>query len=123
MPCLSNIVSHAQNLIRQATWLTYYRTHTHIVRTPAPFSDSEVGIRMHVDHCIETLRLVLMCHADTTPGLVMDDPDSPLGASVDFSAHRQCRNFEVIRDWTRENQLVPTKPIQWEPENMTDEER
>jgi hypothetical protein len=77
---------------------------------------------MHLDHCIETLRLVLMCHADTTPGLMVDDPESPLGVSTDFSAHRQCRNFEGIREWTRENQIVPTKPMLWEPKNAADAE-
>ncbi|KAF2868397.1 hypothetical protein BDV95DRAFT_579765 [Massariosphaeria phaeospora] len=107
---------HCLNLLRQATWLPYYRTHTHIVRTPAPFSDSDVGIRLHLDHCIETLRLTLMCHGDTTPSLMMEDPESPLGVSTDFSSHRMCRNFEGIREWTRENQIVGTKAMEWEPE-------
>ena len=68
---------------------------------------------MHVDHCIEALRLSLMCHGDTTPYFVMTDPTAPQGMRADFSPHHKCRNFEKIREWTKENQLAPP-PMHWE---------
>lgn len=71
---------------------------------------------MHLDHCIETLRLTLMCHADTTPSLLLQDPESPVGVSTDFSSHRKCRNFWGLRDWTWKNQIVPTEALRWEPD-------
>lgn len=102
-------------MLRQSTWQSYYKTHAHIVRTPLPFPDSDVGIRLHLDHCIETLRLTLMCHGDTTPSLLLEDPISPLGVSTDFSSHRKCRNFWDLREWAAANQIVPTIPLDWEP--------
>jgi hypothetical protein len=109
-------------MLRQSTWLTYYRTHTHIVRTPLPFTDSEIGIRMHLDHCIETLRLTLMCHGDTTPSLLLEDPDSPVGISTDFSAHRKCRDFWALREWMEREQIVKTEEMVWEPEEEKEAE-
>lgn len=89
----------AQSLIRQYTWRDYYFTHTHLVDTPADMKDSDVGARMYVDHCIEALRLSLMCHGDTTPYLVKLDPDSPVNAQADFSPHHKCVKFEPLVDY------------------------
>ena len=80
--------------------------------------DSDVGARMHVDHCIETLRISLMCQADTTPYFLVLDPTAPLGSRADFSPHHKCRNFETIQKWVEENQLEPQIPQKWEPYNF-----
>lgn len=96
-----------QNTIRQYTWGDYYDRHGMPTNLP---SGSLVGNRMHVDHCIETLRLVLMCHADTTPVLLEVDPKAPKGARADFDAHHKCRNFEKLRDWMDENVVVEMYP-------------
>lgn len=45
----------------------------------------------------------------------MEDPESPLGVSTDFSSHRKCRNFDEIRMWTKDHQIVATEPMDWEP--------
>lgn len=60
---------------------------------------SDAGARMHVDHCIEHIRLALMCHGDTTPYFTIRDPDAPLGARSDFSPHRKCRDFGSIQSF------------------------
>lgn len=65
--------------------------------------DSDVGARMHVDHCIEALRLSLMCHGDTTPYLVKLDPESPVHAEADFSPHHKCVKFEPLVDYMAKN--------------------
>lgn len=52
---------------------------------------------MHADHCIETLRIALMCHGDTTPvGLVKLDETVQLGGRADFSSLRKCVNFDKL---------------------------
>lgn len=58
---------------------------------------------MHVDHCIESLRLSLMCYGDVTPVLIEVAPDAPLGRRADFNVHHKCRNFEKLTEWVGEN--------------------
>lgn len=61
---------------------------------------------MHADHCIETLRLTLMCHSDVTPVLLKwDSYYDPPRASPDFNSHHRCRNFDKILEWNIENGL------------------
>lgn len=45
---------------------------------PNDFRTSAIANRLHADHCIETLRLALMCHGDVTPVLIHVEPDAPL---------------------------------------------
>ena len=56
----------------------------------------------HVDHCINSLRLKIMCVADVTPLLHVIDESRPLGAVPDFNTQHKCRNFHDIRDWFKE---------------------
>lgn len=58
---------------------------------------------MLVDHCVEPLRLTLMCHGDTTPYLIELDPEEPDGARADFSAHHRCRRFDPLVEWMSEH--------------------
>jgi hypothetical protein len=58
---------------------------------------------MHVDHCLETLRIGLMCQSDITPLRIIDGPTAPLGSRADFNAHHKCRDFEILREWMEEN--------------------
>jgi hypothetical protein len=60
-----------------------------------------------LDHCIETLRMNLMCQGDigmftfkTYPELGDNDP-WPV-----FSTLHTCRNFDTIRNWARDNAVV-----------------
>jgi hypothetical protein len=90
-------------MIRQFTWLDWYNRHPEFPM-PINLQDTDLGQRMHVDHCIETLRLTLMCFADTTPLLLIKDPTETLGGRADFNTHHKCRKFENIRSWMDENQ-------------------
>ncbi|KAI3324584.1 hypothetical protein HD806DRAFT_493002 [Xylariaceae sp. AK1471] len=61
--------------------------------------------REHVGHCIDSIRLSLQCHADTSlltfkwiEGYSIPWPD--------FRTHRTCRNFEDIRQWASERIYV-----------------
>lgn len=98
--------STPKNLIRQYTWRDWYFRHPEIVETPGGMLDSDVGARMHVDHCIEALRLVLMCHGDTTPFFTVMDPSLSVGARGDLSPHHKCRDFEKLRSWVEEQQAA-----------------
>ncbi|KAH6630578.1 hypothetical protein B0J18DRAFT_105686 [Chaetomium sp. MPI-SDFR-AT-0129] len=92
---------HCLNLLRQFTWKEHY-SHTG-GDIDAPVAD----IRGHVDHCLETLRMNLMCQADigvftfkVYPELGDNDP------WPDFSTLHTCRNFEDIRTWARDRAVT-----------------
>ena len=109
---------HCLNLIRQYTWRDYYFNHQHIVDTPADLLDSDVGARMHVDHCIEALRLTLMCHGDTTPLFAYKDERAPGGLRADFSAHHRCTNWDRLADWMSKNEESHPTRQEWVPEHV-----
>lgn len=70
---------------------------------PNDFRTSATANQLHADHCIETMRLALMCHGDVTPVLIHVEPDAPLGERADFSSHHKCRDFEKLRRWMNDN--------------------
>jgi hypothetical protein len=76
------------------------------VPIPRDLNTTEVANRMHIDHCIETLRLTLMCHGDITPLLIREDLKAPTGQSLDFNTHHKCRNFDKISDWADLNWIA-----------------
>ena len=97
---------HCLDVIRQYTWREYYPKHPDTVSVPFLLtSENEMMARMHVDHCIEALRLSLMCHGDTTPYLLRIDPQSPSGISPDFSMHHKCVKFEPLVDYMRKQKF------------------
>ena len=98
-----------QSLIRQYTWLGYYDRHPDRVEKPNDLNDSDVGLRIHVDHCIETLRLSLLCLADTTPFLYEIENEDDLGSS-DFNNHHKCRNFDKVLEFWKAHTVIPRWP-------------
>ncbi|KAI1122538.1 hypothetical protein F5Y10DRAFT_253864 [Nemania abortiva] len=97
---------HCLNQIRQYTWKDYYATHmadwiaqdNHGIVDLNVTDKNSVGDRMHVDHCIEALRLQIMCYADLTP-LLIEDADNSLGQKADFNVHHKCRNWQKVTEW------------------------
>ena len=85
-----------QNLIRQYT----YRDEYDYTKHPS-FQGPQYLLRTHVDHCIETIRLNLMCIGDVTPLLVKIDPSSPNGESPDFDTLHKCRKFDKLQEWMK----------------------
>ncbi|KAI0197891.1 hypothetical protein F4808DRAFT_463272 [Astrocystis sublimbata] len=105
---------HCLNLIRQFTWRDYYdenlsewlnKGHNHRLVDLEVSNNASVGDRMHVDHCIETLRLQLMCNADMTPLFIIEDDSNPLGAKADFNVHHKCRRWDRLVDWQRTHNI------------------
>ena len=68
--------------------------------------DSDVGARLHVDHCIEELRISLQCHGDTTVFFTIRDKTAPLGARANFSPQRKCRNYDKLLEWTKGREIA-----------------
>ncbi|KAH8204182.1 hypothetical protein TruAng_001602 [Truncatella angustata] len=58
----------------------------------------------HFDHCIDMLRISLMCTADVTPALFYDPVDKPQrrDALPDWSSQHTCRDFDAILKWNKE---------------------
>ncbi|KAG2349828.1 hypothetical protein BDR05DRAFT_994816 [Suillus weaverae] len=83
---------HCINMVRQSTWGDHY-----IVDDP-DFVRSPDGWRIHLDHCVEILRQVIMCRSDVTMVTYdwvegLDDP------YPNFNVPHQCRDLEKILDW------------------------
>ncbi|KHN95181.1 uncharacterized protein MAM_06892 [Metarhizium album ARSEF 1941] len=85
-----------QNVLRQYSWpLDMFDPSWGADLYPSMLRDAATG-RTHVDHCIEALRLSLMCAGDITPVLFLRDAASPLGVRADFNVHHKCRAFDKI---------------------------
>jgi len=53
--------------------------------------------KIHLDHCVDYLRQVLMCHADLTPiTFRYDKKKRPLPFVPDFNIKHTCRNWDAI---------------------------
>ncbi|KAK2779161.1 hypothetical protein CKAH01_11420 [Colletotrichum kahawae] len=87
---------HCLNLVRQFTYRDSYNYSMEV-----PFGDTAAMLRLHVDHCIETIRLNLMCAGDVTPFLVTLDPQNKLGESPDFETLHRCRKFDKLAEWSK----------------------
>ncbi|KAG8412277.1 hypothetical protein J3458_014465 [Metarhizium acridum] len=93
---------HCLNVLRQYSWPMDKFDQSWGDLYPAMLQDPETG-RTHVDHCIEALRLSLMCAGDITPVLFLHDEASPLGVRADFNVHHKCRTFDKLVDYVKKN--------------------
>ncbi|KAA8650342.1 hypothetical protein EYZ11_000706 [Aspergillus tanneri] len=89
---------HCLNLIRQYTYRDDWD-----YSNEASWHGGPEMVRWHVDHCIETLRMNLMCTADVTPYLIWNDPDGFNGESPSFNTLHKCRKWEPIVKWVKEH--------------------
>ncbi|TDZ21041.1 Cyclochlorotine biosynthesis protein O [Colletotrichum orbiculare MAFF 240422] len=92
---------HCLNTLRKWTYIEWYQD-----ELPPEFDGPEYLQRLHIDHCIEMLRLSLMCTADVTPVLAWKDPEAPLGKRADFSTFHRCRNFDKIKSWMSDHRVM-----------------
>ncbi|KAF2650826.1 hypothetical protein K491DRAFT_608121 [Lophiostoma macrostomum CBS 122681] len=90
---------HCLNMLRLATYPDY---HPEVV-----ISDmnemSETG-RAHLDHCIEILRMNLMCLSDVNVFTFHNVPGVK-DASPDYESHHVCRNFDQLKQWANDNAM------------------
>lgn len=89
-----------QNIVRMYTWWQAGKYD----EPPVGLSNDPLKNRMHVDHCLDALRIALMCWGDVTPLLVR--LGGPAGARADFETHHKCRDFNAIENWIENNWTV-----------------
>ncbi|KAJ5217761.1 uncharacterized protein N7469_011386 [Penicillium citrinum] len=89
---------HCLNLIRQYTYKDEWDYTNY-----SSWGGGPDMVRWHVDHCIETLRMNLMCTADVTPYLIWNDPEGFNGESPSFNTLHKCRKWEPIVDWVKKH--------------------
>ncbi|KAF3070827.1 hypothetical protein GL218_00216 [Daldinia childiae] len=102
---------HCLNILRQYTYKEYYFRPEN---RPKSFTDSEPVMRLHLDHCIEMLREVLICHGDV--GIITYNWVQPWGLYPDFSTYHKCRRLDKIVDWADKHALPAEDP---EPDENT----
>ncbi|KZL74637.1 tat pathway signal sequence [Colletotrichum tofieldiae] len=94
---------HCLNLLRKSLYYNYdyYKS----LGTHA-FKNEEHIVRLHVSHCLDTIRQVLVCNADTgVLGQVWaNDPPSPF---PDFNTKHMCKNYEAIQKFAEKIQAPP----------------
>ncbi|KAG1863650.1 hypothetical protein F4604DRAFT_1784387 [Suillus subluteus] len=90
---------HCVNTVRKSSWGDHYMAdHPDFIRW-----------RIHLDHCVEILRQVIMCHSDVTMATYdwvegIDDP------YPNFSLPHQCRDLEKILDWVDARRVYVPQP-------------
>ncbi|KAF4987367.1 hypothetical protein FDECE_15463 [Fusarium decemcellulare] len=92
---------HCLNLVRKSLWFNYdyYKK----MGGHAFKNDGEV-FRLHVTHCLDTIRQVLMCNVDTgVLGQVWANQKDP-NAFPDFNTKHTCKNYEDIKKWAEKLQ-------------------
>ncbi|KAJ5909738.1 hypothetical protein N7504_004381 [Penicillium tannophilum] len=91
---------HCLDLVRQFS----YRDEYDYSDVPAFLKHADT-LYDHVDHCLETLRINVMCNADTTPYLieVMEGGEKV----VRTDALYRCRNFDNMIEWANKNIILP----------------
>jgi hypothetical protein len=104
---------HCLDMVRQYTWKDQYdysenptfQDDDEFLRTVSRLTPSKIILTdvllKHVDHCIDALRIRLMCYADITPFLHKTEPGAELGATPDFNTQHKCRKFENVQEWAR----------------------
>jgi hypothetical protein len=91
---------HCLDVVRKFTWFDHFEG-----GTPIGFDNDPVHVRVHVDHCLETLRLTLMCNADLTPYFEERNPLLAAGGRNDFNVFHKCKKWDTLVDWMHENQI------------------
>ncbi|PLN86862.1 hypothetical protein BDW42DRAFT_546 [Aspergillus taichungensis] len=95
---------HCVHMLRQWAYKEYWTDQG--LPLPGGMSpDSEIS-KMHLDHCIEVLRVNLMCTSDVTPILIELDPKAPFGERADFRSHHRCRNFWDIHKYVADHAVM-----------------
>jgi hypothetical protein len=75
--------------------------------------ETEERLQVHLDHCIELLRMNLMCMSDVSVLTYTwsDKKDIP---NPDFDVTHRCRDFDKIAEWNRQSSRItfetPEKP-------------
>ncbi|KAF2102138.1 hypothetical protein NA57DRAFT_35868 [Rhizodiscina lignyota] len=89
---------HCLNLLRRVTYKEYYEP------LGGEFAGGRKELQEHTDHCIEVLRLNLLCNADIGVFTLYMVPGDPL-AWPELNSKHVCRNFDGVRQWALDNSV------------------
>ena len=84
---------HCLNIIRQGAYIEYY-----------PERRAESDWDIHVDHCVDTLREVLMCHGDIALH-TYTWKERYRRPWPNFNIDHECRKWASIHDWAVANNI------------------
>lgn len=90
-------------------WLRKSAFHVH------PYNNSAGSEHMqHIDHCVDFLRQMIMCHGDVGIIPYVDLKEKEEGNEAEYKAvfngTRVCRNYGVLERWVDENQAGDNTP-------------
>jgi Mycotoxin biosynthesis protein UstYa len=63
----------------------------------------DLGTDLKLEHCFGYLREILMCHSDLDIMSMNWEPERQM-YTAQFDVIKQCRNIDLIKQWTREHQ-------------------
>ncbi|OAG37494.1 hypothetical protein AYO21_08348 [Fonsecaea monophora] len=92
---------HCLNLLRRGLWFNY---EYYMSNNIAEFADGESIVKLHIGHCLDTLRQALMCSSDTglLPFVWVGNPPKQF---PDFFREHKCRNFEPILEFAKRREV------------------
>lgn len=90
---------HCLNMIRRRLYPSYYKFND----TGPDGEDDLLGLS-HIDHCVDSIRQSLMCHADVTPVIYTWSDTSKRYVAKTHVPH-VCRNFDAVSAWASERTL------------------
>ncbi|OJD40411.1 uncharacterized protein BKCO1_100052 [Diplodia corticola] len=85
---------HCLNLIRKFVHRDHYEPLDH-----ADLAVPEDKLTGHLDHCIEALRMKVMCEADVGVILYQEQPGDDGKLEPDYETQHVCRNWNKVREW------------------------
>ncbi|KAK4498836.1 hypothetical protein PRZ48_009346 [Zasmidium cellare] len=104
---------HCLNLLRKSLWFNvdYYREEA---KGSWGHNQTDADVQVHVGHCLDAMRQVVMCNADTdvVPLLWFTRKGRTIS---DFARPKQCRNFESVREWSEKHQFKAFENTVFEP--------
>ncbi|KIM98388.1 hypothetical protein OIDMADRAFT_167208 [Oidiodendron maius Zn] len=104
---------HCLNLLRQALYFNADKYHDW---KEGAWSNDEETLQKHIGHCVDMLRIVLMCTADTGVHPFVWAKNSNNGSIPphvfpDFQRSHKCKNFDTILQQTRKKKALKTSKL------------
>ncbi|KAI1456424.1 hypothetical protein F4805DRAFT_432819 [Annulohypoxylon moriforme] len=96
---------HCLNVIRQSLHRDYYERPENIIWADW-LNDNPVTIKVHINHCFEMFRQLIMCNGDVgvIPHHWVKDIQDPY---ADFNRVHKCRNLDSIDEWISKHEVPP----------------
>ncbi|KAI0098118.1 hypothetical protein F4776DRAFT_532110 [Hypoxylon sp. NC0597] len=96
---------HCLNVIRQAYHWEYYEKPENR-KWAAWLEDRPITIKVHINHCFEMLRQLIMCNADlgVIPHHWVKDIQDPY---ANFNTVHKCRDLDSVAEWIEQHEVPP----------------